>query len=197
MRSTDACDSGAWDFRRMRNITLLSSIAVRSLTTLVLAWSVAACTNAVDVVEPGADDDDVAVLYEGDPADFIDADGNGPVNAAAIDFVRLGVRFTSRDSRALELRTSTDGQTWSAWQKPQLVFSEGDVHAGHIDVDGAANAAFFQHRVVDDREPPTFLSLEPIGAVGTAPVDDGEIAAASAVQSAEASTAEEGLNVDI
>lgn len=149
-----------------------------------------ACSNELEGTqahEPGADEDGSVVVYDAD--DQVSADGLGPQSQAPFAFIRLGVRFTSDDVDAVEARTSVDGLAWSDWQQPTIVFSEESAHAGHIDVVGAP-ALFFQHRVIDGREVPTFLVIEPIAEVGDAPDD-------VALEVESTTSEEQGLNLGI
>ncbi|MDP2345675.1 MAG: peptidoglycan recognition protein [Deltaproteobacteria bacterium] len=158
---------------------------------LVVPCFVIACANDLHVEtfhEPGADEDGSAVVIEAD--DELSADGVGVARESPFAFVRLGLRFTSDDVDAVEVRTSVDGLAWSEWTAPTIVFSEEAAHAGHVDAD--ASSRFFQHRVMPDREVPTFLVLEPIAELGDAPAD-GEVEIAAST----ASTEEQGLNLAI
>src|SRR6478672_5057 len=53
--------------------------------------------------------------------------------ASATGFRRLGVMWAATAEGALEVRTSFDGITWSAWTAPQITSVEEIAHAGHVD----------------------------------------------------------------
>lgn len=158
-----------------------------------------ACSNELEVGsfhEPGADEDGAVVVFDAD--DQLSEDGVGSAQVSPYPFVRLGVRFTSDDKDAVELRTSVDGVDWSPWTAPTLVFSEGAAHAGHVDVDGAADgvaALHFQHRVLPGKDVPTFTALEPIAELGDAPADGDVSLGDSGLDGA--SALEQGLNLGI
>ena len=164
---------------------------MNKLLLIVPCFAAFSCANDLQVEEihePGADEDGSAVVIEAD--DELSPDGVGAERESPFDFVRLGLRFTSDDVDAVEVRTSVDGQAWSPWSQPTIVFSEEAAHAGHVDAD--APSRFFQHRVLVGREIPTFLVLEPIAEVGNAPAD-GEVELEASTPSAE----EQGLNLGI
>lgn len=77
-----------------------------------------------DDVEAG-----VTVL-EGAP--LADELARSPVHAAGHDFVRLGVIFDAPFATALQLSTSADGTTWSAWQAPVVHHVEQESVAGFV-----------------------------------------------------------------
>src|SRR3954447_23736101 len=56
-----------------------------------------------------------------------------PPMASTIGFRRLGVMWDATTEGALEVRTSFDGTTGSAWAAPQIPSLEEIAHAGHVD----------------------------------------------------------------
>lgn len=164
---------------------------MQKLALVVVVLASSACWHDVVPHEPGADEDGAAVVFDGLPEDLYDQDGLAPPNESPIPFVRLGARFSSNDPSALEVRTSADGATWSAWAAPTLVFVEDNAFAGHVDV-AEGTARFFQHRVLVGREPPSFLSLEPIAEIAMPVVTDEE-----PTVDVQASEQAQGLNIDL
>ncbi len=79
-------------------------------------------------------------------------------------FVRVGVMMDAHAPDAIELRTSTDGVTWTAWQAPTLVFDEGGSYAGHVDA--PAGSTHFEYRLSDPARPPSWLLLEDVESLG-------------------------------
>jgi N-acetylmuramoyl-L-alanine amidase-like protein/VCBS repeat protein len=127
-------------------------------------------------------DDALDFRFEGDEviAD-LDADNCSPVIEAAAPFVRLGAIWDLSADGGLELRTSSDGSSWSAWAAPEEVFAEEGARAGHVVVDGDP-ARFFQYRVTGPDVAPTYLVLEPIETF--TPIEDVEDPAVGEAQSA-------------
>lgn len=141
--------------------------------------------------EDAADhDDDHAVdrlVVEGQ--DLVDLFGAGGVSApirSTDGFRRLGVLWDATEENALELRTSLDGTTWTAWRTPEMVSVEMIAHAGHVDaltVDADAGsteadplARHYQLRVPAGRALPTFITVEPLADIPARFPDDDEFA---------------------
>lgn len=99
------------------------TLLVLALTTLV-GCMVGSDPEPYDDVEAG-----VVVLEGGVLADEL---VRSPVHAAGGDFVRLGVIFDAAFATALELSTSLDGTTWSAWQAPVVHHVEQESVAGFV-----------------------------------------------------------------
>ena len=86
------------------------------------------------------------------------------VTQAPATFLRVGLMMDAHAPDAIELRTSQDGVTWTAWQAPTIVFAEGGAYAGHVDA--PPGSTHFEYRVKDPARPPTWLQLEDIDALG-------------------------------
>src|SRR5689334_5259716 len=92
---------------------------------LVLAGG---CSGSTDQdTDVGADDDhsvERLVLEGSQITDLLGDDGvSDPITSTA-GYRRLGVMWDATADNALELRTSLDGTTWSAWAAPTIVSVE-------------------------------------------------------------------------
>jgi len=152
----------------------------------------AACGDREPTDTDAADDHaDRLVLEDQEVVDFL---GTGGVSAPlALDggFRRLGLLWDAAQENLFEVRTSTDGKTWSEWTSPTIVSVEEVAHAGHVDaldLGGAAStaadplAAWFQLRLTQTAVP-TFLIVEPLLDIPaafdpneTVPVEDEPVA---------------------
>ena len=79
-------------------------------------------------------------------------------------FVRVGVMMDAPGPDAIQLRTSVDGVSWTAWQSLTIVFAEGEAFAGHVDA--PAGSMHFEYRITDPSRSPTWLHVEDIEALG-------------------------------
>ncbi len=143
---------------------------MRLIRTIVLSTVlVAGCSS--EAPEDGADDHALHVLtYEGDALrDLFDASGTSASIAIPDGFRRVGLLWDVAAEDALELRTSRDGVTWSAWSLPAVVSAEEIAHAGHLDAitvgeegSSAADplATHLQLRIAAGKPAPTFLVVE-------------------------------------
>lgn len=96
-------------------------------------------------------------------------EGHSAVLRAQGPFVRLGLMWDApspdvEGAGLLELRWSTDGVRFGPWARPTVVFSEGQAFAGHLDTPGGPT--FFQYRLVNRAQAPSFLFLEDIAELG-------------------------------
>lgn len=126
-----------------------NTLLVLALTTLV-GCMVGTDPEPYDDVEAG-----VVVLEGGALADEL---MRSPVHVAGHDFVRLGVIFDAPSATALELATSADGTTWSAWQAPVVHHVEQESVAGFVgqlELPAGAVARYYRIRGVA-----TFLRME-------------------------------------
>jgi hypothetical protein len=134
-----------------------------SRTLFVCSLVLAAC----DEPPSPEDVDDHALetmTYEGDELAALFA-GDGVSDVLRVDggFRRVGVLWDAAGEGALEIRTSLDGETWSAWAAPALVSAEEQAHAGHVDIEDPGElAGWMQLRVPEGAPAPTFLVVEPL-----------------------------------
>lgn len=146
---------------------------LRTTTTLLCSFALLSGVAACGGGEPddGADDHALHVLtFEGQElADLFGADGT--TEAIHIDggFRRLGLLWDVAAEDALEVRTSTDGATWSAWTTPTIVSAEDIAHAGHVDAitvgeEGSSpddpTVPYLMLRIAAGKPAPTFLVVE-------------------------------------
>jgi len=120
----------------------------------------AACTAEIGDPVPDEDsvDDGAFLTFEADAFAALDATGE----MAAVEtapFERLGLLWDSAAASSYEVRTSADGDVWSAWAAPVVADSDETSHVGYVDTD--APASFFQLRVLDPGAPPSFVAAEP------------------------------------
>lgn len=137
---------------------------------LSLVLAAAACSGEVD--EDGADDHALATqTFEGDELTALFGAGTTAPLQVDHGFRRVGLLWDAPVVGGLELRTSVDGQTWSAWAPPQIVSSEEGAHAGHLDAiavgdDGSTasdpTVRYLQLRLIAGVAAPTFLVIEPL-----------------------------------
>jgi hypothetical protein len=131
-----------------------------TISLLVSAVLASAC--AGDAAHDPDDHPEGALQLEGEAlAAFLPGGVSAPVPVAD-GFRRVGLLWDAADADALELRTSRDGTTWSAWRAPLVVSAEDIAHAGHVDADGDRDAAWLQVRVAAGKAAPTFLVIEPM-----------------------------------
>ncbi|HVV83145.1 MAG TPA: N-acetylmuramoyl-L-alanine amidase [Kofleriaceae bacterium] len=138
----------------------------------VLALALAGCGSS-GTGEDGADDHAIDLrTFEGDQLTALfGADGVSAPLAFDGGFRRVGLLWDDTADGAIEVRTSTDGLTWTDWAAPQVVSAEEIAHAGHVDAiavgaDGSTDAdpiaGVVQLRVAAGKPRPTFLVLEPL-----------------------------------
>lgn len=150
---------------RMRNHTTTTWLAA-----LVLAAG--ACSATEEPLEDGDDHHPASLHFEGDELATLFAGGVTEPLRFDDGFRRLGLLWDAADAGAIEVRTSADGATWSAWAAPVVVSAEDIAHAGHVDAiaadeelgssDDDPAATWVQLRVVDGKATPTFLVVEPM-----------------------------------
>ena len=153
------------------------------------AINFAACS--AETNEDEVDDHAIGVrTFEGDDlATLFGSDGTTAPMAFELGFRRVGLLWDATADGVLELRTSADGVSWTAWTAPQVVSSEEGAHAGHVDAitvgpDGStdldATAALIQLRLVAGQPRPTFLVIEPLADI-PAVFDPDQVAPDTAV----------------
>lgn len=145
---------------------------------LALAFGIpglAAC-GTQQMLEADVDDhaEDGVTFEAASVTSALDANGVSRIFRVPGGFARLGVMWDAQDAAALELRTSQDGEHFTEWSAPQLVSTEEGAHAGMFD----GRAAFYQYRVLRDKQPPSFIALEPMRSApptggAEKPSDDG------------------------
>ncbi len=102
---------------------------LRLALVLGLLGVLASCTVGEDP-EPFDDVEAGVTVLEG-PA-LADELARSPVRLATADFVRLGVIFDAQAPTSLEIATSLDGATWSAWRTPVVHHTEQESVAGYV-----------------------------------------------------------------
>ncbi|MEZ4358924.1 MAG: N-acetylmuramoyl-L-alanine amidase [Kofleriaceae bacterium] len=119
---------------------------------------------------------------------------SSPSRKAPVPFLRLGVNWDATSPTALEISTSIDGQTWSAWRSPRVVGHEleGQTEAafvGDYDLDEDAEDAAQYYRV-RGMGGVTYVGLEFLDVPFAASIEDGaepdgepDVEAAAAVNS--------------
>jgi hypothetical protein len=132
---------------------------------LVCALAVAAigCSDTEptpqEIEEQG--DDTAALTLEGEQiTSIVDFDFVSPSFQSELMFERLGLMWDAPGEGAIELRFSSDGNTWSDWYAPTTVFSEEGSFAGHVDA--PAGAEFFQYRLASMDGAPTWVNVDAI-----------------------------------
>ncbi len=118
-------------------------------------------------------------MKEPDDALALHSPETGGVTHAHGPFVRVGVMMDAHSPTALELRTSVDGVTWTAWQPLTIVFAEDEAFAGHVDA--PSGSRHFEYRFTDASRPPRWLLVEDIEALGepSLPLEPEALAAPS------------------
>jgi hypothetical protein len=115
--------------RGMRNTGLF----VRCASILAASALLGAC--AGDIINPEGTRDDsraLSLILEG--AELGDELTRSPVREAPMPFVRLGLMWDAELSTDIEIATSADGQTWSAWRAVTVL---GVEHEGPSEIDAA------------------------------------------------------------
>ena len=127
-----------------------------------------------DTADDAADDHSVdrLVVEEQGIVDLLGADNESDPIRTTTGFRRLGVLWDATEEGVLEMRTSLDGVTWSAWTTPAIVSHEMIAHAGHVDAlavqpalgstEDDPLASHYQLRVPAGRALPTFITVEPL-----------------------------------
>ncbi|MDQ3299510.1 MAG: peptidoglycan recognition protein [Myxococcota bacterium] len=133
-----------------------------------------ACACGEDTTDPDVDDHpaDRLVLEGPEITDLLGPDGVTEALPSTDGFRRLGLLWDATEEHVLEVRSSVDGTTWTAWAAPEVVSVEMLAHAGHVDavaiVPEAGSMAddplarWYQLRVPAGRATPTFLVIEPL-----------------------------------
>lgn len=155
---------------------------------LALCAIVGACGGGDDAGIAGDDHVAERMVFEGDElATLFGAGGEAAPIALHDGFRRVGLLWDAVDAGAIEVRTSVDGEAWTAWTAPEIVSTEDLAHAGHVDAievdDGGSGdddprAAWLQLRVPAGRAAPTFLVVEPLAEIPAA--SDPDVVAARA-----------------
>lgn len=144
-------------------------------TPLVAAAFVLACACSAsdEPIDDGDDHPETTLRYEGDALTaLLDSGVSAPIRVDET-FRRVGLLWDAPDGDAIEVRTSGDGTTWTAWSAPTVVSREDVAHAGHVDAEGD-EASWLQVRVTAGRQAPSFLVIEPMPDIAP-PVDPDEI----------------------
>jgi len=109
-------------------------------------------SRADDFVPVVASDDDQVALALDDENQTIMYEAEEP-------FVRLGVMWDHLDATPPEVRMRESDTEWSDWTAIEVVFTEEESHAGHLDAPGGL-ARFYQVRF--PAGPPSLMAIEPI-----------------------------------
>jgi hypothetical protein len=114
----------------------------------------------------------VLVTLEG-PAitETLDVDRASDALEAEKPFERLAVLFDAPDPTALEISTSADGNVWSDFAVPIVVFAEEGAHVANLDLPVAAK--FYRYRIRDMSIAPTYVAFSPIDVIPIA--EEGEV----------------------
>jgi hypothetical protein len=139
---------------------------MRNIALIMLAFVVPACSAGEDGVD---DHGNEWRTLEGD--ELVAYLAASPTEQVQSGFRRVGFLWDATEDGALEVRTSIDGATWSAWATPTLVTSEEMARGGHVDAivvgpDGSTEddpvAHWYQLRQAAGRAAPTFVVIEPL-----------------------------------
>ncbi|HWO20106.1 MAG TPA: N-acetylmuramoyl-L-alanine amidase [Kofleriaceae bacterium] len=102
------------------------------------------------IPEPFEDVEQGVVVLEGN--ELVRELMASPAREAPESFVRLGLLFDAARPQALEVATSADGQTWSAWSTPAVHHSEVEGTSnfvGQIELPAGESARFYRLRATD------------------------------------------------
>ncbi|MEK6608497.1 MAG: N-acetylmuramoyl-L-alanine amidase [Myxococcota bacterium] len=125
-----------------------------------LAWFTA-CSSQEFWVEGHGDGDVGVVALEG--ADLADELRDSPVRFADEEFVRLGVLWDADRAEAIEVATSSDGETWSPFAPPTVRHVELEEQGSFVGVvEAVSEARFFRLRSGEGEATYARLELLPL-----------------------------------
>jgi hypothetical protein len=145
---------------------------MRRLLSLSLLLPLYACAGQVVGGEMFDHAQSGALILEGD--DLARELGDSPVHSAATPFRRLGLLYDALPGGVVEVQTSVDGATWSAWRAAEVLdveSEEADAFVATVDVDGEA-ARYYRLRAAVAAA--SFLSLETLDDLQAASVEAGD-----------------------
>jgi hypothetical protein len=154
---------------------------------------VLACACDSESADKDSDHSVDRLVVEGqEVADLLGTDNVSDAIHTTAGFRRVGVLWDATEEGALELRTSVDGATWTAWHTPEMVTVEMIAHGGHVDaisvppdvgsIESDPVATYYQLRVPEGRVLPTFIDVEPLVDIPARIPDDPSFAEIDAAE---------------
>ena len=152
----------------MKRIKHMNHIVLAS----VVATAVAGCEMGEEY-EPFDDVEAGIVVLEG--TELVRELVTSPTREAPEPFVRLGLLFDAERPAALEVATSADGQTWSAWSTPAVHHSEVEGTSnfvGQLELPEGESARFYRLRAAP--ESVSFVRMELLAFRQSEHIESGE-----------------------